>query len=158
MSTPSITAEPDWKTRALRAEAAVHHALWMSPFTYPAAETAEEMTTRFRKHIEAEYPDLIVRHEHRRIEVYKIADSCDCDPNAEDYDDDHCESSGDGEYLCSKGFLGYVCDSCTDEGGDGPGWKPEAVEWPCPPIAALDTPAGEGEGLSVPAAEVSDGE
>lgn len=142
----STDATPDWRARALRAEAAVHHALWMRPLTYsghqaPPPETAAEMAKRFRQHMEDHYPDLITRHEHRRVEVFKVADSCDCDPNAEDYDDDHCESSGDGEYLCSKSFLGYVCDTCTDEEDEnGPEWKPQAVEWPCPPIVALDAP------------------
>lgn len=149
--TPDITStEPaiDWKTRALRAEAAVYHALWMRPLSCsgyrpPPTETAAEMATRFRQHLEDHYPDLIVRDEHRRIEVFKIADSCDCDPDAEDYDDHHCESSGDGEYLCAKSFLGYVCGSCSNEEAEnGPPWKPEGVLWPCPPIAALDgTPA-----------------
>jgi hypothetical protein len=140
-------ATPDWKRRALRAEAAVHHALWMHPLTYsghnaPPTETATEMARRFRQHMEDQYPDLIVRHEHRRVEVFELADSCDCDPNADDYDDDHCESSGDGKYLCSRSFLGHVCDTCTDEEDEGgPEWKPQAVAWPCPPIAALDSAA-----------------
>lgn len=142
--TSSDTAERDWKARALSAEAAVHHALSMAPLrqsgrgTLPI-ETAEEMAARFRKHIEGRHPALIVRSEHRRTEVFKYADACDCDTEADDYDDDHCESADDGQYICSRSFLGYVCDSCEDEDGDGPAWKPYAVVWPCPPIAALDT-------------------
>lgn len=147
-TTPDTPTAIDWKARALRAEAAVYHALWMRPLTYsghqaPPDETAADMATRFRQHMEDHYPDLITRHEHRRTEVFKWADSCDCDPNAEDYDDDHCESDENGQWLCSKNFLGYVCSTCTDEeDAGGPEWKPEAVEWPCPAIAALDAPAG----------------
>ena len=135
-----MTAETttDWKTRALRAEAAVYLALWTSPFTHPKAETAEEMTSRLRQQIGHMYPDLVVRSEHRRTEVFSWADSCDCDENAADYDDDHCESDEDGQYICSKNFLGYVCGLCEDEAEDGPSWKPEGVLWPCPPIAALE--------------------
>lgn len=149
MSQPEPLTEQQlahWKRRALRAEAAVYHALWMRPlgphWAGDGIETAEQMRTRFRQHIEHTYPDLIVRDQHQRVEVFNIADMCGCDPDAEDFEEQHGEISGGGEALCSKKFLGYVCDSCEDEDGEGPAWKSYAVEWPCPPIAALDqTPA-----------------
>lgn len=138
-----------WKRRALRAEGAVYHALWMRPlgphWAGDGIETAEQMRARFRQHMEHTYPDLITRYEHQRVEVYQIADGCGCDPEADDYEDVHAESSDDGEFLCSKKRLGFICDSCEDEDGDGPSWKPYAVEWPCPPVAALAAaPAASG--------------
>jgi hypothetical protein len=145
------TGEPamtDWEMRALQAEAVIHHALRMRPLPsmrdQDLPETAAEMASRFRQHVERTYPDIIVRDEHRRIAVFAFADSCGCDPDAEDsddYDDAHDESDVSGEYLCSRSFLGYVCNSCTtaDDGG-GPAWRPQSVEWPCPPIADLDKP------------------
>ncbi|MCP9209519.1 hypothetical protein [Streptomyces cucumeris] len=101
-------------------------------------EPADQVCTRLRRNIETTYPDLVTRNQHLQVEVYTVADSCGCDPDAEDYEDDHCESGEDGEALCSKQFLGYVCDFCEAEDGDGPEWKPYGVEWPCPPVASLD--------------------
>lgn len=146
--TATTVTAADWKRRALQAEEAVNRALDMTPIRRSATrrandtgapvEAAEDMTKRYRQFVEALYPDLIVRHGHRRTEVFRYADACDCDPEGDDYDSDHCESADDGQDLCSRSFLGYVCDSCKDEEGDGPTWKPEAVAWPCPPVAALD--------------------
>ena len=135
----TLTAE-QWQRRALRAEAAVRHALWIRPMAYQH-ETAEQMATRFRLHLEATYPDLSTRYEHRPIEVFKWADSCGCDPDGPGYEADHAESDASGEALCSRSPLGRVCDSCRDEDGDGPEWSSYAVLWPCPPITALDAPA-----------------
>lgn len=140
--TPAELTVEQWKRRALRAEKAVRHALWMNPLTYQN-ETAAEMTKRFRLHIEATYPDLIVRYDHQPVEVFKYADDCDCvDDGTEDdgsnvYDNDHCEEGEDGP-LCSRSFLGLVCSCCKDEEGDGPEWAPYSVPWPCPPIAELN--------------------
>lgn len=140
---PEPSAEA-WKRRALRAEGAVYHALWMRPlgphWAGDGIESAEQMRARFHEHMERTYPDLIVRDQHRRIGVFHVADGCGCDPEAEDFEEQHSESGEDGEYLCSKKFLGYVCGSCEDEDGEGPAWKPYAVAWPCPPIVALDEP------------------
>lgn len=133
---PDLTVA-QWKRRALRAEAATRHALWMRPMTYQN-ETAQQMATRFRLHIEATYPDLITRYEHQPIEVYKWADACGCDPDAAGYENDHDETGDNGEAICSRTPLGRVCESCEDEDGDGPEWLPYSVEWPCPPIAGLD--------------------
>lgn len=139
-----------WKRRALRAEGAVYHALWMRPlgphWAGDGIETAEQMRTRFHQHIERTYPDLIVRDQHQRVQVFNIADTCGCDWEAEDFEELHGEIGEDGEALCSKKFLGYVCDSCKNEDGDGPAWKPYSVAWPCPPIAALDTEAVTARG------------
>lgn len=138
MTQPSeITAE-QWKRRALRAEGAVRHALWMSPLPYPKPETADEMTKRFRMHIEATYPDLIVRYNHQPVEVFKYAGECDCkDEGSRAYENDHCEEGEDGP-LCDRSFLGKVCSHCEDEDGDGPEWSPDRVEWPCPPIREIN--------------------
>lgn len=133
---PQPTAD-QWKRRALRAEAAVRHALWIRPMTYQN-ETAEQMATRFRLHIEATYPDLITRYDHQPIEVWTRADACGCDPDAPSYENDHDETDENGEALCSRSPLGRVCETCEDEDGDGPDWLPDRVEWPCPPIADLD--------------------
>lgn len=131
-----LTVE-QWKRRALRAEGAVRHALWMRPLTYQD-ETAAEMTKRFRLHIEATYPDLIVRYEHQPVEVFKYADACDCkDDGSDEYENDHCEDGDDG-YLCSRSPLGRVCQCCEDEEGEGPEWAPYSVLWPCPPIRGLN--------------------
>jgi len=128
-----ITAE-QWKRRALRAEGAIRHALWMFPLSYPEPETATEMTNRFRSHIEATYPDLIVRYHHQPLEVYRYAEDCGCeDDGSEEYENDHAQEGEEG-YLCSRSFLGKVCEHCTDEDGDGPEWSPDRVEWPCQPI------------------------
>ena len=144
---PEPTSQPDlvahWKRRALQAEAAARIALWARPLTpggrrrTAEPETADQVCARLRQAIEAAFPDLVTRSQHQRIEVYTTADSCGCDPEAEGYEAEHCESGEDGEELCSKKFLGYVCDSCEAADGDGPAWKTYGVEWPCPPIAAL---------------------
>lgn len=136
-STPQLTTE-QWKRRALRAEGAVRHALWMRPIGH-IGETADEMAKRFRLHIETTYPDLIVRYSHQPVEVFKWADACDCkDDGSNEYENDHSESADDGEPICSRSFLGSVCQCCEDEDGDGPAWKSEAVLWPCPPIRELN--------------------
>jgi hypothetical protein len=147
-TTPSTADElAHWKRRALQAEAAVGIALWMRPLAPGGRtrigdpETADQLATRLRQLIERNYPDLIVRDQHQKTEVFERAETCGCDENAEDYEAEHCESGEDVEYLCSKKRLGFICGSCEDEDGGGPAWKPYAVEWPCPPIAALDEPA-----------------
>lgn len=129
-----------WKNRALRAENAVRYVLWASP--HSDEKTSREYNERIHTHIESRYPDQIVRYTHTRIEVFQLADSCECDENDPEYDDWHCESDEAGEYLCGKGFLGYVCEFCEDEEGDGPEWKPESVEWPCQVIRDLDAKIG----------------
>jgi hypothetical protein len=139
MTTPPETAltVEQWKRRALRAEAAIRHALWMSPLTY-SNETAAQMRDRFHQHIEATYPDLITRYEHQPAEVFKWADSCDCkDDGSNAYEADHCEEGDDGP-ICSRSPLGMVCGTCRDEDGDGPDWSPDAVEWPCPSIREIN--------------------
>ncbi|ELP67629.1 hypothetical protein STRTUCAR8_08605 [Streptomyces turgidiscabies Car8] len=153
MSQPEPLTEQQlahWKRRALQAEAAVGLALWMRPLTPGGRrqvtgepESAEQLCDRLRQNIAATYPHLIVRHEHQKIEVFELADGCGCDPNADDYEDEHSESSDEGDDLCVKRRLGFICDSCENEDGDGPAWKPYAVEWPCPPIAALDPASTE---------------
>jgi hypothetical protein len=138
MTTDGLTAE-QWKRRALRAEGAVRYALWMRPLTRNN-EGAAELADRLRLHIEVTYPDLIVRHRHRPVEVFKWADGCDCpDTGSDGYENDHSESGEDGEPLCGRSFLGLVCEVCRDdEDCAGPEWRPEAVLWPCPPIRELD--------------------
>ncbi|MFG2359444.1 hypothetical protein [Streptomyces sp. NPDC048521] len=123
--------------RIQAAEAVAWQALNLSPFEN---ETARQFADRIRFYAERNHPELIIRFEHSRIEVYKLADFCGCDPNAEDYDDQHAESDEDGRSLCDKGFLGYVCGNCENEDGDGPDWNPDRYEWPCPSVAALDKP------------------
>lgn len=150
MTTNPLTDVAHWKRRALQAEAAIGIALWMRPLTpggrsrIGEPETAEQLCTRLRQLIESNYPDLITRNQHQKIEVFELAETCGCAEDAEDYESEHCESGEDGEYLCSNKRLGFVCGCCESEDGDGPAWKPYAVEWPCQPIAAID--------LSVPAA------
>ncbi|MFE2912858.1 hypothetical protein [Kitasatospora indigofera] len=149
MTTPDteLTVE-QWKRRALRAEGAVRHALWMSPLTYNN-ETAEQMRDRFHQHIEATYPDLITRYAHQPIEVYKRVDACGCeDDGSDEYENDHSEPSDDDENVCIRSYLGQVCEHCEDEDGDGPEWKPYAVEWPCPPIRAINATPGNAEVLA----------
>lgn len=127
-----------WQRRATRAEGAMRHALWMSPLAYNN-ETAEEMTTRFRLHIEATYPDLVTRYSHQPVEVYQWADGCSClDDGSNEYENAHSETDDNGDAICSRTPLGRVCDNCEDEDGDGPDWCPDRVEWPCPPIAELN--------------------
>jgi hypothetical protein len=136
MQQPELTAD-QWKRRALRAEGAMRHALWMRPIGH-IGETADEMATRFRMHIEATYPDLITRDTHQPVEVWKYAEDCGCeDDGSQEYENDHCEEGEDGP-LCSRSFLGRVCSHREDGEGDGPEWSPDRVEWPCPPIAELN--------------------
>ncbi|GAA0704817.1 hypothetical protein GCM10010193_69770 [Kitasatospora atroaurantiaca] len=162
--TPAELTAEQWKRRALRAEGAMRHALWMSPLTYNN-ETAAEMAKRFRLHIEATYPDLIVRYNHQPVEVFKYADDCDCvddgteSDGSNEYDNDHSMDGEDG-YLCSRSFLGRVCGYCKDEEGDGPEWAPYSVLWPCPPVTALnaltDTAVLRSE-MSTPASSALEG-
>jgi hypothetical protein len=121
--------------RAHAAEAVAWQALNISPLD---GETAAQLLARIRFHAERNHPELILRFEHSRIEVYKLADSCDCNPDADDYDEHHGESDEDGQSLCSKGFLGWICGDCDNEDGEGPDWRPDRFEWPCPPVARLD--------------------
>ena len=134
-----------WKRRALQAEAVVHFALWMRPlgphWSGREPETADQLCTRFRAHVEDRYPEQITRYAHQRIEVLELAELCGCPEDADDWEEFHGESGENGHTLCSKKVLGHVCDSCKDEEGEGPAWLPYAVAWPCPPIAALDQPA-----------------
>jgi hypothetical protein len=112
----------------------------MSPLTYQN-ETAAEMAERFRMHIEATYPDLIVRYQHQSVEVFRYADDCECeDEGSDEFESDHSEEGEDGT-LCSRSFLGRVCQHCEqseDEEGEGPEWAPYSVPWPCPLIAELN--------------------
>lgn len=127
-----------WQRRATRAEGAMRHALWMSPLAYNN-ETAEAMTTRFRLHIEATYPDLVTRYSHQPVEVFQWADGCSCeDDGSNEYENAHSETDDNDDAICSRTPLGRVCDSCEDEDGDGPEWLPGGVLWPCPPIAELN--------------------
>lgn len=143
-----------WKRRALQAEAVVHFALWMRPlgphWSGREPETADQLCTRFRAHVEDRYPEQITRYGHRRIEVLELAELCGCREDVDDWDEFHGESGENGHALCSKKVLGHVCDSCKDEEGEGPGWLPYAVEWPCPPIAALDQPAAPAPPVAPP--------
>lgn len=127
-----------WKKRALRAEGAVFHALWMRPLAYNG-ETAQIMTDRFHQHMESVYPDLVTRYGHRPVSVVKWADHCDCvDDGSNEYENDHSEYDGN-HFLCSRSPLGRICESCEDEDGNGPEWKSYAVLWPCPTIAELNS-------------------
>lgn len=137
-----------WKARALRAENVVRYVLLSSPRS--TEKTAKEYADRIHTHIEDRYPDQIVRYTHTRIAVFQLADFCDCDTNDPEYDDWHCESDEVGEYLCSKSFLGYVCEFCDDEEGDGTFqgkelntvWHRKSAEWPCRVIRELDEKMG----------------
>lgn len=132
-----------WKTRALAAEEVVRHALWMTPFTHPPVETVDEYRTRLHTHVDASHPEQRIRYQHQPMEVYKLADSpCGCDPDSEDYEGDHGERDPDSdEYLCMRSHLGWICQTCESEDLDGPEWKPSAVQWPCPPVAAINQAA-----------------
>lgn len=137
--TTDLTAA-QWKMRALEAETAVRHALFMER---SGRLVAADPKDTLRGYLEFFRPAILVRDEHRPVEVFKWADACDCDPDAEGYEDEHAESAGDADgMLCSRSFLGRVCEICEDiDERDGPDWKPEAVEWPCPSIAALNAAA-----------------
>jgi hypothetical protein len=125
--------------RVRAAEAVAWQALHITPLK---DETAEQVLARIRYVAERDHPDLLVRFEHDRIDIYTLADDCGCDENSETYDDDHAESDEDGRYLCSKKHHGAVCGSCENEVGDGPDWRPDRYEWPCPTVARLDGLAG----------------
>ncbi len=131
-----------WRRRALRAEEAVCRILWMHPLGDRSfglhLETAEGMKKRLRSHMESQYPDLVVRYEHQRIKVFQPAEHCDCPEDAEDYEEWHSSTAEDGQYMCERTMIGYVCASCEDKDETGPDWLPDAVEWPCPPIQALN--------------------
>lgn len=125
-----------WKMRALEAETTVRHALFLERSGRLVPADAKDT---LRGYLEWMRPAVLVRDQHRPIEVYKWADACDCDPTADGYEDTHAEEAGDTDgYLCSRSFLGHVCEVCTSEDEDGPEWKPGAALWPCPSVAALD--------------------
>ncbi|MEV7470237.1 hypothetical protein AB0O20_27590 [Streptomyces kronopolitis] len=124
----------NWKRRAVQAEAVAGFALWLHPLK---DETAAELVGRLHEFAERHHPDVVVRYEHTRIEVYQLAQGCGCDENADDYDETHAESDENGEPLCSRKLLGHVCDNCRDAEEAGPEWAPDRYAWPCPPIAAL---------------------
>lgn len=138
---PELTAA-QWKRRALRAENAIYHALWIRPLPAHSngrpAETPAELVQRLRTDTELLWPDLIVREQHQPIEVADLADECTCDTDADDWDENHHERDDHDNLLCSLTILGHVCESCKDEAGDGPSWHPHGVLWPCPPVVALD--------------------
>ena len=121
--------------RVHAAEAVAWQALNITPL---ANETAEQVLARIRFHAERNHPELIVRFEHSRQEILPRAEDCGCDPDSDGYDDDHCESDEGGEYLCARKHLGFVCGNCENETGDGPSWRPDRYEWPCPAVAKLD--------------------
>lgn len=121
--------------RVRAAEAVAWHALNISPLD---GETAEQVLARIRFSAERIHPELLVRFEHSRIGIYTLADDCGCDESSETYDDDHSESDEDGRSLCSKNHHGAVCGDCENEDGDGPSWRPDRHEWPCPTIRALN--------------------
>ena len=127
----------DMLTRRVRAaEDFTRNALAMTPYT---GETAAEFTSRLRFFAERNYPELIVRLEdHQRQEILPRAEDCGCAPDSAGYEDDHCESGDDLEDLCARQHLGFVCASCVNEDGNGPSWRPDRYEWPCPTIAQLD--------------------
>ncbi|MET8693606.1 hypothetical protein ABZV65_13805 [Streptomyces bauhiniae] len=122
--------------RRLRiAEGFARAALMQTPY---AGETAEQFAARLRFMAEHGYSELIVRFEHTPQEIYRRAEDCGCDPDSEDYDTDHSESDEGGEYLCDRQFLGRICANCVNDNDDGPDWRSDRYEWPCPPIRVLD--------------------
>lgn len=133
-----------WKNRALSAEKAVRYVLWATP--YPDEKTSKNFADRIHAHMEIIHPDQVVRYDHRKIDVYKEAEFCGCSESDPYYDEWHSESSEDGEYLCLKSFLGYVCEFCENKDGDGPLWRPESIEWPCRVIQDLDAKMGYCDG------------
>ncbi|MET9445437.1 hypothetical protein [Streptomyces sp. NPDC006610] len=128
----------DMLQRRLRAaEGFARNALAMTPYT---GETATEFANRLRFWAERNHPELIVRLEdHQQQEILPRAEDCGCDPDSDGYDDDHCESDEGGEYLCARQHLGFVCATCVNEDDEGPTWRPDRYEWPCPTIARLDS-------------------
>ncbi len=121
--------------RVHAAESVAWQALTIRPLD---GETAEQVLARIRFSVERNHPELLVRFEHSRQEILPLADSCGCDPEGEGYDDDHCESDEGGQDLCARKHLGFVCGDCVNENGDGPSWRPDRYEWPCPKVAELD--------------------
>jgi hypothetical protein len=121
--------------RVHAAEAVAWQALNINPLD---GETAEQVLARIRYSAERNHPELLLRFEHPRIDIYTLADDCGCDENGETYEDDHGESDEDGRYLCSKKHHGAVCGDCENEDGDGPSWRPDRYEWPCPTVTRLD--------------------
>lgn len=121
--------------RVRAAEAVAWTALNMTP---NPDETATEFAARIRFIAAQDHPELIVRFEHSRQEVLPLAEHCGCDPDGDGYDDDHCEGDEGGQYLCARQHLGFICGSCENENGDGPKWRLDRYEWPCPAVAALD--------------------
>ncbi len=75
--------------------------------------------------------------DHTRQDIFRRAEDCGCDPDGDGYEDDHPESEMGGEYLCRSQRLGSVCCECEAEDGDGPFWRPDRYEWPCPVIEQL---------------------
>lgn len=104
-------------------------------------ETAEQVLARIRFFAERSHPALVQRFEHHRLEILPRADDCGCDPNGDGYDDDHCEGDEGGEYLCARQHLGFVCGTCENADDDGPDWRSDRYEWPCPAVAKLDAEA-----------------
>lgn len=137
-----------WRRRALRAEGAVFYALSLNPsMHFPIGhmqrdgarpEMAYELVRRLHGHFDHVYPDLVTRYVHQRTPVYQLANLCDCPDDGDDWTELHDESDEYGQWLCSKKVLGYICTACESEDLDGPDWKPEAVEWPCPTITKLN--------------------
>lgn len=136
--TTDLTAA-QWKLRALEAESAVHHALFLERTGRLGSPDSKDTLLGY---LDWAKPALIVRNQHRPIEVLKWAQACGCDLAAADYEDVHAESAGDvDEMLCSRSFLGRVCEVCESEDEEGPEWKPGAVLWPCPSLAAINAAA-----------------
>ncbi|MGW7597311.1 hypothetical protein [Streptomyces antimycoticus] len=131
--------------RVHAAEAVAWQALNIAPLK---DETAEQILARIRFSAERDHPELILRFEHSRVEIYTLADDCGCDPDGDEYGDDHCESDEDGQYLCARQHLGFVCGNCVNEDDSGPDWRPDRYEWPCPAVAALDATARKPEAVT----------
>jgi hypothetical protein len=124
--------------RLQAAEGFARNALTMTPLT---GETAADFAKRIRFWAERNHPELIVRLEdHQKQEILPLAETCGCDPASDGYDDDHSEAGEDLEDLCTRKHLGFVCASCVNADGNGPSWRPDRYEWPCPAVAALDNP------------------
>lgn len=122
--------------RRLRAAEGV---AWQALNIHPLdGETAAQVLARIRYVAERDCPELILRFEHNRQEILPRAESCGCDPDGDGYEADHCEEGDDLEYLCARQHLGFVCSDCVNEDGDGPSWRPDRYEWPCPTVARLD--------------------
>ncbi|MFE9398619.1 hypothetical protein [Streptomyces flavidovirens] len=121
--------------RLAAAEAVAWQALNMTPYTN---ETAAEFASRIRFFAERHHPEMVKRFEHSRQEILPRAEDCGCDPDGDGWGDDHCESDEGGEYLCARQRLGFVCAACVNEDDDGPGWRSDRYEWPCPTVITLD--------------------